>query len=495
MTQPGLLKMLRTDRSKGAAGTFTVADWTTSGIVFSVVQRNDEKNHLLQSHFEPWPAEFDPFASAQDTAAFLRSLQQQHDWIGRPAAISIPRQLAALRLLQVPSAAAADLASTIALQLEIRQQSAEPQSWDFLPHPDNDTETLRVTVLLVPARITTIIAEIATLAGWKKPLLTPADLFVGGTSMAPTEFRISLQMNRSKLEVVVFRGGLPAASMATGTHFARDTDSLGSIALSLMQRVVETLPEAWRCGSGEIPLAVSGSHAGPLAELLQSHGVTVLPGPFDERSPRAFALVESLLQPKSHCNLQKSRSAPPAFTARHRGSIRIAAAAAALLVTGTWLLLSRSNELYGQLAQQQDRLRAQQELISRGQPALQQFERLTNWNQQSLNAAAEIRNLALMIPARNQMLLTRLQLENISDASERVLRVEGLASDPQAVQQLNTAILADQSHYALHPSGIGPAPAGSLLPIQFTIESQILQTQPDEDADDTTADSSAEQEQ
>ncbi|MFM7863205.1 MAG: hypothetical protein ACKPHU_03255, partial [Planctomycetaceae bacterium] len=75
MTQPGLLKMLRTDRSKGAAGTFTVADWTTSGIVFSVVQRNDEKNHLLQSHFEPWPAEFDPFASAQDTAAFLRSLQ------------------------------------------------------------------------------------------------------------------------------------------------------------------------------------------------------------------------------------------------------------------------------------------------------------------------------------------------------------------------------------------------------------------------------------
>lgn len=495
MPHPALLKMLGADRGRDAAATFTVADWTTSGIVFSLVQRISEKNHLLQSHFEPWPAEFDPFASAQDTATFLRSLQQQHAWIGRPAAISIPRQLATLRLLQVPSAAAADLASTIALQLETRQQSAEPQSWDFLPHPDNATETLHVTVLLVPARITTVIAEISTLAGWKKPLLTPADLFVGGTSMAPAEFRISLQMNRSKLEVVVFRGGLPAASMATGTHFARDTDSLGSIALSLMQRVVETLPEAWRCGSGEIPLAVSGSHAAPLAKLLQSHGVTVLPGPFDERSPRAFALVESLQQPQSHCNLQKSRSEPPAFTARHRISIRTAAAAAFLLITGAWLLLSRSHDLHRQLAQQQDRLRAQQELISRGQPAVLQFERLTNWNQQSLNAAAEIRNIALMIPPREHMLLTRLQLENISDASERVLRVEGLASDPQAVQQLNAAILADQNHYALHPSGIGPAPAGSLLPVQFTIESQILQQQPDDAADNVTAETSAEQEQ
>ena len=289
MKLPALLKKLSADRHTGTINTFTVADWTTSGIIFSSIQRNADKNLLLQSHFEPWPPDFDPFASAQETAAFLRSLQQQHSWIVRPAAMSVPRQLTTMRLLQVPAAASADLAGAISLQLETRQQSAEPQQWDFLQHPDIVADTLYVTVLQVPARIANIIAEIAALAGWKKPVLTPADLFVGGASMAPGEFRISLQMNRSKLEVVVFRGGLPAASMATGAQFARDPDNMGSIVLSLMQRVVETLPESWRSGSGEIPLAVSGSHAAPLARLLQSHGVTVLPGPFDERSPRAFA--------------------------------------------------------------------------------------------------------------------------------------------------------------------------------------------------------------
>ncbi|MFN6149480.1 MAG: hypothetical protein ACK5BP_05895 [Planctomyces sp.] len=494
MNLPALLKQLSADRRTGTTATFTVADWTTSGIIFSSIQRSADKNLLLQSHFEPWPADFDPFASAQDTATFLRSLQQQHSWIGRPAAISVPRQLTAMRLLQVPIAAADDLAGAISLQLETRQQSAEPQQWDFLQHPDIAADTLYVTVLQMPARIAHVISEIAALAGWKKPVLTAADLFVGGASMTPGEFRISLQMNRSKLEVVVFRGGLPAASMATGTQFARDNDSMGSIALSLMQRVVETLPESWRSGSGEIPLAVSGSHAAPLARLLQSHGVTVLPGPFDERSPRAFALADSLYLPQRHCNLQQSRSAPPAFAIRHRLGIRLAATAACLLIIAVWLLWNRSTDLHRQLAQQQERLRAQQELISRGQPVLQQFERLSEWKQQSLHAADEIRNVALMVPDRDQMLLTRLQLENISDASERVLRVEGLARSPQVVQQLNTSILADAGHYALHPSGIGPAPAGSLLPVQFTIESQILQQSEDSATEENTADLTAEQE-
>jgi hypothetical protein len=495
MNLPALLKKLSLDRRTGTITTCTVADWTTSGIIFSAIQRNADRNLLLQSHFEPWPADFDPLASAQETATFLRSLQQQHSWIGRPAAMSVPRQLTTMRLLQVPAAASADLAGAISLQLETRQQSAEPQQWDFLQHPDIVTDTLYVTVLQVPARIATVIAETAALAGWKKPVLTPADLFVGGASMAPGEFRISLQMNRSKLEVVVFRGGLPAASMATGAQFARDPDNMGSIVLSLMQRVVETLPESWRSGSGEIPLAVSGSHAAPLARLLQSHGVTVLPGPFDERSPRAFALADSLYIPQRHCNLQQSRSAPPAFAVRHRFGIRMAVAAACLLLIAGWLLWNRTTDLHRQLAEQQERRRAQQELISRGQPVLQQFERLSAWKQQSLHAADEIRNVALMVPERDQMLLTRLQLENISDASERVLRVEGLARNPQVVQQLNTSILADAGHYALHPSGIGPAPAGSLLPVQFTIESQILQQSEDTGTDENTADTTAAQEQ
>ena len=490
-----LLQRLQLKSATATTATLTVADWTTSGIVFSRVQRTAGQNQLLQSHFEPWPADFDPFNDASETATLLKNLQQRFPWIGRPVAVSVPRQLTTLRLLQVPSAAAADLAGAVALQIETRQQSAEPQTWDFLQHDAGTTDCLHVTVLQIPARITDAMTRIMLLAGWRNPLLTPADLFVGNAQMQPGDFRISLQMNRSKLEVVVFRSGLPAASMATGTQFVRDTDSLGSIVLSLMQRVVETLPELWRAGSGEIPLSVAGSHAAPLARLLQSHGVTVLPAPFDERSPRAFALVDALYAPDKHCNLLKPRSAPATFHVRHRFAIRTAVAAATLLITAVGLLWSRSSDLQKQLLTQQERLRAHQELLTRGQPALLQFEKLSEWTEQSLHAASEVRNLALIIPPREQMVLTRLQLENISDATERILRVEGLAKDPQVVQDLNTAVLAQHDHYALHPSGIGPAPAGSLLPVQFSIESEILQQNTsDQSTDESTSDSSAEQE-
>jgi hypothetical protein len=133
--------------------------------------------------------------------------------------------------------------------------------------------------------------------------------------------------------------------------------------------------------------------------------------------------------------------------------------------------------------------------LSRNDLALLQFKKLSEWTEQSLHAANEVRNLALIIPPREQMVLTRLQLENISDATERILRVEGLAQDPQVVQDLNTAVLARHDHYALHPSGIGPAPAGSLLPVQFSIESEILQQNTsDQSTSESTSDSSAEQE-
>ena len=122
-----LLQRLQLKPATATTATLTVADWTTSGIVFSRVQRTAGQNQLLQSHFEPWPADFDPFSDASETATLLKNLQQRFPWIGRPVAVSVPRQLTTLRLLQVPSAAAADLAGAVALQIETRQQSAEPQ--------------------------------------------------------------------------------------------------------------------------------------------------------------------------------------------------------------------------------------------------------------------------------------------------------------------------------------------------------------------------------
>jgi hypothetical protein len=50
MNLPALLKKLSLDRRTGTITTCTVADWTTSGIIFSAIQRNADRNLLLQSH-------------------------------------------------------------------------------------------------------------------------------------------------------------------------------------------------------------------------------------------------------------------------------------------------------------------------------------------------------------------------------------------------------------------------------------------------------------
>ena len=75
-----------------------------------------------------------------------------------------------------------------------------------------------------------------------------------------------------------------------------------------------------------------------------------------------------------------------------------------------------------------------------------------------------------MLPDRNRLIVTRLQLENLVDAEDRVLRVDGLAQGSTDVLGMNAAILEKSDRYDLRPQSIEPAPEGNEFTSQFRIE-------------------------
>ena len=473
----GLRNSLRGRRKTAAV---TVVDWTTSGIIIGLVQGSGTNPELKNSAFQPWPAGFDPFAVPEQTGFLLKEMLKNAPWAGKPEAISIPRQLVSLRLLQLPNVVAEDLPALITLQMEARQSAQEnTQTWDFVTHPASKEATNRhVSVVSVPSTICHSLRQSIAAAGWKATLLTAADLHVGQPEANGEELRITIQANRSKLEVVALHAGLPAASIATSAGPDPETVPAAALVLSLVHRVTESLPEAWRANSSRFPLHLCGSRAQALADLLRAEGQTVTLGPVDERGPRAIALRELLLSPRQRLNFFRPGSAPASLLKRYSLAIRLSLIGGALAAALAFVVIDRMQTLQKTLDAGEKRLQFLNEVAQRGEATLNQWTELEKWDRDTLNAAREFQAVLQIMPSHEQMLVTRLQLENMPASDERVLRLEGLAQTADDIRQLNTAVLAQPERYTLRPHGIEPAPIGSPMPISFRMESRILQNAP-----------------
>ncbi len=467
-------------RRNPAATQVTVIDWTTTGIILCSVESHTSRAEVRNSAFEPWPPGFDPLADPEQTGLLLKEMLARCPWAGRPVAVSVPRQMVSLRLMQLPNVSREDLPALISLQMEARQTSPEnAHTWDFVAHTAATGEPhCFVSVVSIPTAVCRGIQAALEVAGWKTPILTAADLLISQAEKDSCDGMITVQANRSKLEVVAMHGGFPAASIATSAGNDQALPPSASLLLSLIERVTESLPEEWRVKKSRMPVRVCGSRSAYLSEILRSEGHTVIEGPADERSPRALAMVENLSAPQLRLNFLKPRSAPASFLKQHRLAVRLSLISSILAAGIAFVVYDRNSELQKTLEASETRLKFLEEVVQRGETTRNRWAEVEKWNRETLNAATEFQAILQMIPSREQMILTRVQLENMPDSDERVLRLEGIAQTADEIRKLNEAVLSQPERYALRPLGIEPAPIGSPMPISFRLESQILQNAP-----------------
>jgi len=134
---------------------------------------------------------------------------------------------------------------------------------------------------------------------------------------------------------------------------------------------------------------------------------------------------------------------------------------------------SEYTSLQKQLGDVETQRQQMQQYVDRGKDVVGQWECVSRWQRESLAANQEIAALAEVLPSRERLILTRLQLENLVDAENGMLRVDGLCEDVEDVLTMNSAILEKSDHYDLRPQGIEPASADSDFPSRFRIEAEL----------------------
>jgi hypothetical protein len=461
---------------------FLVVDWMTTGVVLSEVAAVGGTPAIVRSQFEEWPAGFSLKTSAEEIGAWLKSVCLQAKLPTVAVAVSVSRRDLSLKLLELPAISDDELGPLVSLQVESRVQSTgQPVAWDFLAHPLKPGDTNRYVMLAtIPVAVLHLIKQAAEIAGWSNLIVSSGDFLI--SNIAPGDnaaWQMHVQANRSKLELQLCYRDLPVASYATAmpTNGSTSSDRIPAataIIQSMSDRLREGCPAAWRNDSKSSAVFIGGTFAPELLESFKHEAVAVRQTLADERTPRATAVASSLISDKAHrIDFLRPRSADGRTAGRRRRLIRIVATIACVVcfaVAGLWLW---QRSLHNELAQLDAQRMQLQQFIDRGKDIVDKWSYVSRWQAETIHAADEIRSFAELLPSRERLIVTRLQLENVVDSEASTLRIDGMAQSAEDVLQMNASILEQSSHYDLRPQGIEPAPVGGSFPSQFRIEAVL----------------------
>jgi len=478
---------------------FLVVDWLTNGVVLSEAAIVEGTVRIVRSQFESWPSSHGETASPEKHGQWLKEICKQAELPTANVAISIPRRDLSLKLLELPNIPEEELGPLVALQVESRIQSTGlPVAWDFLAHSAKPNDPQRYVMLATaPSSVAETICQTAAFADWSNPVLTSGDLLIA--NLCPTSassWQMHVQANQTKLEMLLCYCGRPVASSATAMPRNEPSSTEGVAAAAIVQSMTRRLlagsPAVWQADSDAMEIFVTGSFAPQLATELQANGLSATVTIADERTPRALAVATSLVAgiggqseqqdlssqqtPSWETNgidFLRPRSAHGAESRERRRWIQIASAVTAVVALGACGLWMWQRSLGHELARLNAQGQQLQQFIDRGQDVVGKWSYVSRWQNDTVQATSEIRQLAAILPSRERLIVTRLQLENIVDSDDSVLRIDGLAQDAEDVLKMNASILDEPTHYDLRPQGIEPSPVGSAFPSQFRIEAVL----------------------
>lgn len=458
--------------SRTSKATWTVCDWCATGVTLASVDAGAGQATVRSSSFLEWPNGFDPLTQADDCGAWLRLQCERLGYNTGFVALSLPRHLVQVRLLRFPGVPDAELEKLVALQTESRTGTSTDQpAWDLFLHPD-DGEGLRfATMLTISERHLRGILAATKNAGFSLQAVTCGDLYLNhlaSTAETSSATQFVVLANRSKLEVLACRNGHPvsSATLAIDDNERNCPDRLAHHAMSMIRRLNASLPEPWQ--SAEINHCyAAGLGSESMVAGLTGCSVTVLNR--DERQPRILAVVEAasrtrtILNP-AHPQRERRRQS------RKRSLVKSGICAFGLLgIAGLYVQAAMADSATELARLQTDRDQLA-EYADRGRAIVQTVTDVGQWKSEAHDCSGELAAILSVIESPDDIMLTRIQMEQQAEGMMPVVRLDGLVRSPDVLLKLHQSLMHCEHVQALRPQGIEPAPEDAALPTQFRLE-------------------------
>ena len=389
------------------------------------------------------------------TANWLRETLRRHNVTARQVVVSLPREDAVLRLLELPAVPDDELPTLVRFQAAARSaQSLDQLLLDFLPLPLRAGVSQK-EVWLATALQTTVdpIRKLLEEAGLDLIQLTLSSLSLTEL-IARGEAKQSLEnsgaslvvlRDRARMELAVVSQRQLIAAHAVKWSSMNDippvTKMLAEVSRVLVQ-VQAWLPEgtlqrAWVIGDdadvGELPAALAKRWNCPVDRFdpFQHSGIVLgsakLEGPSSEYAIAAgLALIQAgAITPK--LDLLHPRQPPPKRD--HRKPYFAAAAAAALLVAATGTAITQQS-LASYDAQIESALKQETNLKSKlkeGEPVFVASKSLEEWQSRSTNQLQQIAELYQVMDGTDKLVISDYKFDTSTGDAVAKIKAAGNA--------------------------------------------------------------------
>lgn len=412
--------------------------------------------------------------------ARLRAALSQSGFGSRDVWVALPRAVAVVRLLELPSASDTDIAGLVALQLEsLVACGAQESLSDHVRLGAGPTSSVERLTIQAASVAKSLVEEVASI--WKKAGLRVAGVTLGPHSLTALSdlkdhCQILIATDGDVADIVIAVDRQAAASQSVRCDWsdpqqtARHIKSTANrLCASLPQEMLALPTSAWVC----VPEAIPGACDVLRNELqIPLHRWTGSASA-DRLGAIALGVHRSLATRQPMLNFTSPRRATSSNATFWRKYSRAAVAAAVLATLGGALWLDEHMNLTEQHQRRQARLNELKQLVNKGQHFVTTESALREWSDGRVNWSHELSLFGTQLPDSSKLVISRLDCGVDRGSGSPVVRAAGIAREPGVVLDWQNQLIEQVDKYELHPHGLEPNAKDPLYSIRFEIEATI----------------------
>jgi len=480
---------------------YLALDWETHQLCGLEAEVSKSRVRIRQSFCLTWPEDIDPITDPKQAGEWLKEELGRLGIKSKTVLVSLPREVAVVRHLELPNAPDDELPDLVRLQAEMKSAtSLDKLHLDFLPLPVSpDAEGRGVLMVTIAAETEKRIRAVLNEAG-----LEPES--VGVSSIATSELIVRagqrLGFDPNEINLVVSRHGerveisILRQQMLLFTHSTQLTgdtpQSNHKLILSEVNRSVVALnrllegkriQQGWVIGTDEgsrTLCAYLGEQLNCPVEGLDPFGseeISVIgeipenralfSGPVGMLLAKTGSMVEGIdfLDPRK----------PVVKPDRTKARMIVAAVGLLLLASGSYGgLQMKLSGLEKQITTTKGKISKIEKKLKDGKPVLKSAAAIGDWDQRNINTLDQMQEFNEILPGTHQIYLSSYQLSAPFSTGDVLVTIEatGQAQSQQQVRSLSQK-LRDYKYRVL-PQSRPPRGTDNDYPYSFHANTQML---------------------
>ena len=465
---------------------YLALDWEDDRLSGVDADVSGNRVRVLSTFQLQWPEDAAPQHDPVRAGEWLKSELQRLAVSGQQCLVSLPREGAVVRQLELPNVPDDELPDIVRMQAATQSTLSMDQFLlDYLPLPKSSGDGRRALMATIPTDVSNRIRRVAEAAELELQSITISPVATAEL-VARTEKKLGqsaagvgllVARHGQRVEISLQRGSHLLFSHSTQVHGEVEDDDNRAVVAEINRTRYslgdllegDDITRAWVIGSADETRALAGalgeritqnvSTLDPLEAVEFDSAGSVSAGGAAAGHHAVFAAPVGMLQGLNSPLVEPVDFINPRRVVqkldKRKLQIWVGSAAAGLAAVGGLVAHQMHlGKLDSKISSRNSEVRELEQAYKAGESEVDAHEQLDDWHKHSVDWLAEIQRLNTILPGTERVLLTEYRLDSGTGDSRGFIRADGFARSRRDAEDVNQTL--DAAGYTVHPTELKP---------------------------------------